>query len=42
MVFVLGKTKYVNPLGAGFYQLGLELTEMVCAAEYAGLSQLRF
>ncbi len=42
MKFVHGKAKHLNPIGAGFYQLGLRLTKMVHAGDYPELEKVIF
>jgi len=42
MKFLYGKTKHLNPLGAGFYQLGVRLTKAVRPEDYPGLELLSF
>lgn len=42
MAYLSGTAKYLNPLGAGFYQLGVELTEMVHPRDYPGLEEAKF
>ena len=37
MKFVLAKAKHLSPMGAGFYQLGLQLTRVVRPDEYTAL-----
>ena len=38
--FIHGKARHLNPMGGGFYQLGIELTEMVETDEYPSLASL--
>ena len=38
--FVLGEVRQNVPLGGGFWQVGLELTERICAADYPALEAL--
>lgn len=38
--FVRGTAKHLNPMGAGFYHLGIQLSEMVHVDEYPGLESL--
>lgn len=40
MAFVAGKAKHLNPMGAGFYHLGIQLKRMVRLDEYPGLENL--
>ena len=40
MKFVRGKARHLNPMGAGFYQLGVKLTEIICPADYPGLGSV--
>jgi len=40
--FVHAKAKHLNPMGAGFYQLGLQLTKMVQTGDYPELEAIRF
>ena len=42
MKYVLAKAKHLNPMGAGFYQLGFQLKEMVYPGDYPGLDNVRF
>ncbi len=42
MKFVLGKAKHLNPMGAGFHQLGLQMMRVVHPDEYPGLETLSF
>lgn len=39
--YILGKAKHLNPMGAGFYQLGLKLKQMVYPGDYPGLEEIR-
>ena len=38
--FVLGEVRQNVPLGGGYWQVGLELTERICAADYPALEAL--
>ena len=38
--FVLGELRQNAPLGGGYWQVGLELTERICAADYPALEAL--
>ncbi len=38
--FIHGKARHLNPMGGGFYQLGIELTEMVETGDYPSLASL--
>jgi len=40
MNFFRAKAKHLNPLGGGFYQLGLRLTEMVHTGDYPQLESI--
>ncbi len=40
MHFASGTARHLNPMGGGFYQLGIELTEMVQTDEYPPLASL--
>ena len=42
MHYARAKVKHVSPMGAGFYHLGLQLTEMVTPGDYTGLDELRY
>jgi hypothetical protein len=42
MKFLRGKAMHLNPMGAGFYQLGLKLSGVVPASDYPGLESLTF
>ena len=42
MKFVRAKAKHLSPMGAGFFQLGLKMTEMVCVGDYLELKSVRF
>jgi hypothetical protein len=42
MHFVRGKTRHLNPMGGGFYQLGIELIELVENGDYPSLASLGF
>ena len=42
MQFVRGKAKHLNPMGAGFYQMGVQLKEMAHPTDYPGLDSLDF
>ncbi len=38
--FVRAKAKHLNPMGAGFYHIGMQMTEMLSPAEYPELEAL--
>ena len=40
--FVRATAKHLNPMGGGFYQLGLQMTEMAHPGEYPELESLCF
>ncbi len=40
MKFARAEAKHLNPMGAGFYQLGLKITEMVHVADYPALGSV--
>jgi len=40
--YIRGKAKHLNPIGGGFYQLGIQLLEMVAAGDYPELEQVCF
>jgi hypothetical protein len=40
MTFIRATAKHLNPLGGGFFQLGLQMTEMVYPNEVPGLESL--
>jgi hypothetical protein len=40
MTFVKGTAKHLNPMGAGFYHLGIQLSTIVRADEYPDLENL--
>lgn len=42
MKFIRAQARHLNPLGAGYYQLGVEMLEVVAAGDYPGLSGLAF
>ena len=42
MRFALAEARHLNPMGAGFYQLGLQLIRMVRPSEYPGLESVSF
>lgn len=42
MIFVRATAKHLNPMGGGFYQLGLKLTEMVPTGDYPELQSVSF
>jgi hypothetical protein len=42
MYFVRAKAMHLNPMGAGFYQLGLRMTEMVSPTDYPELQSVSF
>jgi hypothetical protein len=42
MKFVLAKAVHLNPMGAGFYHLGLKTTEILEVGDYPGLADVRF
>jgi hypothetical protein len=41
-MFLRGEVRHVNPIGAGFSQLGVRLTEVLCLPEYPELKALPF
>jgi hypothetical protein len=40
ITLVRARAKHMSPMGGGFFQLGLELTEMACISDYPQLKQL--
>ncbi len=40
--FALAKAKHLNPMGAGFYQLGLRLTKMIPTGDFPELDAIVF
>jgi len=42
MQYVRGKAKHLNPMGAGFFQLGMQLTDVVYAGDHPGLEKVSF
>ena len=42
MRFVRAEARHLNPMGAGFYQLGLQLTRMVSPSQYPELASVTF
>jgi hypothetical protein len=40
MTWVRGKTRHMEPMGGGFFQFGLRLTEMVAVGDYPQLRAL--
>ena len=42
MKYILAKAKHLNPMGAGYYQLGLQMTEMAYPGDYPELQSVRF
>lgn len=42
MNFIRARAMHLNPIGAGFYQLGLRMTEMVHVADYPELRSVSF
>jgi len=42
MKFLRGKAKHVNPIGAGFYHFGVELSDVVPVADYPELESVTF
>jgi hypothetical protein len=42
MHYLLAETKHLNPLGAGMFQLGLQLVEILRAADYPELQSVYF
>ena len=42
MVFVRAAARHLNPIGGGFYQLGLKLTEMVHVGDHPELRSMGF
>jgi hypothetical protein len=39
-IFVRAKAKHLSPMGSGFFQLGLQMTEIVSAVDYPELDTL--
>ena len=42
MKFVRAKAKHLDPLGAGFYDLGFQMKEMICVGDYPELQDVSF
>jgi hypothetical protein len=42
MVWILATAKHLSPMGAGFYQLGFRMTEVLYVADYPELRSLSF
>jgi hypothetical protein len=42
MKYVRAQAKHLNPMGAGFYQLGVQVLEVIHPGDYPGLAELRF
>jgi hypothetical protein len=42
MKFTHGETRHLSPMGAGFYQLGVQLTEVVSPGDYPELRSVTF
>jgi hypothetical protein len=42
MTFIRATAKHLNPMGGGFYQLGLQMIELVCPGEFPDLESLYF
>jgi hypothetical protein len=42
MKFIRAQAKHLNPMGAGFYQLGLKLTEMIHTSDCPALASVSF
>ena len=42
MIFVRAEGKHLNPMGGGFYQLGMQMTEVLPKSDYAELTSLSF
>ena len=42
MCFVRAEARHLNPMGAGFYQLGLQLVRMIAPGEHPELESLSF
>jgi hypothetical protein len=42
MTFIRAATRHLNPMGGGFFQLGLQLTEVVHPSDVPGLESLYF
>ena len=40
MKFARAKAKHINPIGGGFYQLGLQMTDMVHPSDHPQLKSL--
>ena len=40
MKFLRGKAKHLNPMGAGYYQLGVQLSEMVRVGDFPELESV--
>jgi hypothetical protein len=42
LIFLRAKTKHLNPMGGGFFQLGVKMLEMIDANDYPELKILLF
>lgn len=42
MKYIRAQSRHLDPMGAGYYQLGLQMTEVVVAGDYPGLASLSF
>jgi hypothetical protein len=42
MKFVRGKARHLNPMGAGFYQIGVQLADVVHVGDYPELEPVTF
>lgn len=42
MIFLRATSRHLNPMGGGFYQLGMQFEEVVPVADYPELRPLRF
>ena len=42
MRFVRAKVKHASPMGAGFFQMGFRVTELLHVGDYPQLADLRF
>jgi hypothetical protein len=40
MTFLMAETKHVDPMGGGFYHLGMQMTEVVAPVDYPELGSL--
>jgi len=40
MKYVRAKAKHLNPMGAGFFQLGIQLSEVIVPGDYPGLDTI--